>query len=112
MNLAAGLGARGKGVLLIDNDPQGNATQFLGLASVVSEPGIYGSKVFALDVLARPECGSRLQIIAFIAQPKVAHRILDHLGFDSTGPPLARAQAKPEVFDLGPDYAVPDPTCS
>ncbi len=69
-------------------------------------------KVFALDVLACPECGSRLQIIAFIAQPKVAHRILDHLGFDSAGPPLARAQAKPEVFDPGPDYAVPDPTCS
>ncbi len=66
-------------------------------------------KVFALDVLACPECGGRLQIIAFIAQPKVARRILKHLGFDSTGPPLARAQAQPEEFDPGPDYAVPDP---
>ncbi len=53
-----------------------------------------------------------MQIIAFIAQPKVARRILDHLGLDSTGPPLARAQSQPEEFDPGPDYAAPDPTCS
>ena len=67
-------------------------------------------KVFALDVLACPECGGRMQIIAFIAQPKVARRILDHLGLDSTGPPLARAQSQPEEFDPGPDYSAPDPT--
>jgi hypothetical protein len=69
-------------------------------------------KVFALDVHACPECGGRMQIIAFIAQPKVARRILDHLGLDSTGPPLARAQAQPEEFDPAPDYAAPDRTCS
>jgi len=62
-------------------------------------------KVFALDVLACPQCGGRMQIIAFIAQPKVARRILDHLGLDSTGPPLARAQSQPEEFDPGPDYS-------
>ncbi len=67
-------------------------------------------KVFALDVLACPECGGRMQIIAFIAQPKVARRILEHLGFDSTGPPVARAQAQPEEFDPGPDYSAPDLT--
>jgi chromosome partitioning protein len=32
VNLAANLAARGKRVLLIDYDPQGNCTQFLGLA--------------------------------------------------------------------------------
>ncbi len=53
-----------------------------------------------------------MQIIAFIAQPNVARRILDHLGLDSTGPPLAPAQSQPEEFDPGPDYAAPDPACS
>ena len=38
----------------------------------------------------------------------MAKRILDHLGEDSTGPPLARAQAQPEQLDPGPDYAAPD----
>jgi len=56
-------------------------------------------KVFAVDVLACP-CGGRLQLIAFIAEATVAKRILDHLGFDSRGPPLARAQAPPDVLDL------------
>ena len=49
-----------------------------------------------------------MQLIAFIAQQAVARRILEHLGLDSTGPPLARARAAPEQFDPGPDYGVPD----
>jgi hypothetical protein len=39
----------------------------------------------------------------------VARRILDHLGLDSQGPPVARAQASPELFDPGPGYDVADP---
>ncbi len=69
-------------------------------------------KVFAVDVLACP-CGGRLQLIAFIAEATVAKRILDHLGLDSRGPPVARAQAPPDVLDPGPsydgaDFAFPD----
>jgi len=37
------------------------------------------AKVFEIDVLACPECGGRMQLIAFIAEPAVAKRILDHL---------------------------------
>jgi hypothetical protein len=59
-------------------------------------------KVFALDVLACPACGGRLQVIAFIAQALVAKRILDHLGLGASGPPLSRALAPPELFDPGP----------
>ncbi len=66
-------------------------------------------KVFALDVLACPKCDGRMRIIAFIAQPAVARRVLDHLGPDSTGPPLAGAQVQPELLDPGPDYSPPDP---
>jgi len=67
-------------------------------------------KVFAVDVLACPDCGGRLRLIAFIAGATVACRILDHLGLDSQGPPVARGQAPPERFDLGPDYGVADPS--
>ena len=54
-----------------------------------------------MDVLACP-CGGRLQLIAFIAEATVAKRILDHLGLDSRGPPLARAQAPPDLLDPAP----------
>jgi hypothetical protein len=60
-------------------------------------------KVFAVDVLACP-CGGRLPLIAFIAEATVAKRILDHLGLDSRGPPVARAQAPPDALDPGPSY--------
>jgi chromosome partitioning protein len=48
INLAATLGDRGSRVLLIDFDPQGNATQFLGLSALCHEPGVYGSAEFTL----------------------------------------------------------------
>lgn len=67
-------------------------------------------KVFALDVLACPGCTGRMQLIAFIAEATVARRILDHLGLDSTGPPLVRPKTQPEQPDLGPDYAAADAT--
>jgi chromosome partitioning protein len=48
INIAATLGHRGSRVLLIDFDPQGNATQFLGLSHLVQEPCVYGSAEFTL----------------------------------------------------------------
>ena len=54
-----------------------------------------------------------MAVIAFISQAIVARRILDHLGFDSQGPTIARARAPPELFDPGTDYSAdpvyPDP---
>jgi len=66
-------------------------------------------KVFAIDVLACPDCNGRMQLVAFIAQAMVAKRILDHLGLDSTGPPIARAAPPPEQVDLGPSYGAANP---
>ncbi len=63
-------------------------------------------KVFAIDVLACPDCNGRIQLIA---EAMVAKRILDHLGLDSTGPPVARAAPPPEQVDLGPSYGGADP---
>ena len=57
-------------------------------------------KVFAIDVLACPECGGCLELMAFISDTAVAARILEHLGLDATGPPLARAEVpKHDVVD-------------
>ncbi len=67
-------------------------------------------KVFAVDVLACPDCGGRLKLVAFITEATVACRILDHLGLDSQGPPVARPQPPPELFDPGPDYDSADPS--
>jgi Putative transposase len=68
-------------------------------------------KVFAIDVLACPECGGRLRLIAFIAEARVARRILDHLGLDSTVPPLATARGEPDRIEPAPDYDLADPIC-
>jgi uncharacterized protein YbaR (Trm112 family) len=70
-------------------------------------------KVFALDVLACPDCGGRLRVLAFITEAAVARRILDCLGLDWTPLPLARAQAPPEeleppLADEGVDQVFPE----
>ncbi len=67
-------------------------------------------KVFEIDVLACPECGGRMELIAFIAEPTLAKRILDHLGLDSTGPPLAPPRVvEPDSVEPDPAYDVADP---
>jgi len=69
-------------------------------------------KVFAADVLAFPDGCGRLQVIAFIADDAVARRILLHLGLNSRGPPVARAQAPPDFSEPGPSYDGADPACA
>ena len=66
-------------------------------------------KVFAIDVLACPECSGRLQMIAFIADQGTARRILEHLELDATGPPVAVGRGAPESIEPTPDYDVADP---
>jgi hypothetical protein len=45
-------------------------------------------RVFAVDVLACPNCGGRMRVIATIDDPRVVRRILRHLGLlDDPGPP-------------------------
>ena len=68
------------------------------------------AKVLEIDVLACPECGGRMLLIAFIAEPTIAKRILDHLRLDSTGPPLAPARGgQLDSVHLAPAYDVADP---
>lgn len=70
-------------------------------------------KVFAVDVLECPRCVGRIELIAFIAEPAVVRRILDHLGLDSRAPPLAKASPfgdEGSGDDPAPDYTAADPT--
>jgi len=67
-------------------------------------------KVFSLDVLSCPQCGGRMELIAFIAEVGVAKRVLDHLGLPSTGPPVARSRAPEAAFDPAPEYDGADTT--
>ena len=62
-------------------------------------------------MLACPVCAGRLRLIAFIAEPTVARKILVHLGLETTGPPLAPAHRDHDPVDPAPDYDLPDP-CS
>jgi hypothetical protein len=51
-----------------------------------------------------------MMLIAFIAEPTVAKRILDHLHLNSTGPPLAPARGvQADSLDRAPAYDVADP---
>jgi hypothetical protein len=67
--------------------------------------------VFAIDVLACPNCQGRLQVIAYISQPAVAKQILDHLGLESQAPPLKKAApAGADEAEPGPEYDQVDPS--
>jgi uncharacterized protein YbaR (Trm112 family) len=46
-----------------------------------------------LDVLACPECGGRLQLLATIEEAAVVEKILRHLGLPVEPPAPARARA-------------------
>jgi hypothetical protein len=45
-------------------------------------------RVFSVDVLACPNCGGRMRVLATIDDPRVVQRILSHLGLlGDAGPP-------------------------
>jgi len=50
------------------------------------------ARIFAVDVLECPRCGSRMRILAAIDDPVVARKILDSLGLPSWPPPVAPAR--------------------
>jgi hypothetical protein len=57
-------------------------------------------RVFPIDVLECPHCGTRRKLIAWITDGVVVRKILDHLGLPSEPPILARARVGEELdFD-------------
>ena len=73
-------------------------------------------RVFDIDGLRCPHCGSTLRLIAAIEDPAVARKILECLGLPARAPPLEPAalddggpQAKEAAceFDQTPTYEEP-----
>ena len=50
-------------------------------------------RIFGLDALRCPRCGSTLRIIGAIEDPTVARRILECMGLPARAPPLSPAPA-------------------
>jgi len=66
------------------------------------------ARVFAVDVLVCPKCGGRRKVTAFMPGGELARQVLERLGIDATGPPIAPARTPPhqeEAFELPPDDA-------
>jgi hypothetical protein len=59
---------------------------------------------FGLDVLACPRCGGRLRLIATILDPRVARRILNHLGLRADPVQTEPARAPPDRVDAHFDF--------
>jgi hypothetical protein len=51
----------------------------------------YEKRSFEFDVLACPDCGGRLRLVATIEQPGVIEKILTHLGLPAELPSPAPA---------------------
>ncbi len=56
-------------------------------------------RTFGFDVLACPNCGAAMRLIALIDQAAVVARILRHLGLPDEIPPPAPARAPPDFFE-------------
>ena len=54
-------------------------------------------RVFAIDVLTCPSCGSRRRLIALITDPPVLRKILRHLGLPAEPPALAPPRSPPQM---------------
>ena len=48
-------------------------------------------RVFAVDILACPDCGGRMRILSAIHSPEAIRGILDCLGLPSRAPPISPA---------------------
>ena len=59
-------------------------------------------RVFKKDLETCPHCGGRRGLIAFITDPLVVLRILDHVGLPTVAPDIAAARAPPQL-DMGFD---------
>jgi len=60
-------------------------------------------RVFDLDVLVCPRCGSRMSVIATIGGEDVVHKILCHLGLPTDVPEPRRGRPPPGMSALFPD---------
>jgi len=60
----------------------------------------YEKRSFAIDVLACPQCGGRLRLIATLHDPVVIRKLLAHLGMAPSG--SSHGPAPPESRGVAP----------
>ncbi len=67
-------------------------------------------KVYEVDPLTCPKCGGRMKVVAFITEPAVVDRIIDHLKltFAAEKPPPPRLAYQEYLVDVDPpvDYSL------
>jgi hypothetical protein len=56
-------------------------------------------RVFALDVLACPECGGRMRMLSAVHSPEAIRAILECLGLPARSPPVSPADPGDSLFD-------------
>ena len=62
-------------------------------------------RVYEVDPLVCPRCGSQMRVVSFITEPRVARRIVDHLrkgDRPARPPPLRVHQPVPALFEVRP----------
>jgi len=55
----------------------------------------YEKRTFEIDILACPDCGNRLRLVATIEDRRVIEKILLHLGLPTDPPAAAPARSTP-----------------
>ncbi|MGE0870361.1 MAG: hypothetical protein AB7P03_17480 [Kofleriaceae bacterium] len=73
------------------------------VATLADEVAALLRRVFGDDVTHCSRCGDHLRVLAFLTDPAVTARILDHLGVRPEVPPVSPARAPP---DAQPDLDV------
>ncbi len=70
----------------------------IALSGTYRTKGVATAVLAEADVLACPECGGRLRLLATIAQREVIEKILSHLGLPTQPVPPAPAAIEVDLF--------------
>jgi chromosome partitioning protein len=101
INIAGALNARGRDVLFVDLDPQGNATENLGMREVYDEdpPSLF-------DVLSDPE--QRDRIAHIVHEHEEVDLIASNIDMTAVEPELTLSRRSGQQLDLALEYVEDD----
>ncbi|MBC8426284.1 transposase [bacterium] len=54
-------------------------------------------RVFGVDSLSCPKCAAQMVVLAFITDPRVLHKVLEHLGLPTSPPPIPPPSLPPHT---------------